>query len=576
MPVIRYLAYSGVGICAALLTACALPPELSGTGKSSGQTTSADQGLIDVYVPGAVRTYYDHPDKKLNPMLNPKTPPPAFNESSAMANQCAPHSLDYAMYMNEAPLVDQALFAKTMQAGRDTAQARQVWQFNQQRLQAQLQVVSGPRSRRGSEPVQARPTGQPAGRSTGRAGGILSELLPGLIPNQAQQRAMPAPRNPFSEQQEQLQHNQEVLAAQDAQLKAQSQQYAQTLVSIYAEAFTRLTKTPTERISLARFNAFEKFRARQVELCIGTRGELTSETQARLQQLNARILPIAQTVVAGSRREVMQALNEASSSFAFQQEWTQQFGTPWLQNVASKDVELSKAATARSNALLAKEARERQEAQRRAEQEAARQAAAVRKKYLDNAARNLAPSSQEVTVLATTYLMNNTAARKGAGAFGPLDRTGEGSFTDSRDYPIFGRLVTGTTNVIVNSVRCQPKGQRQSCQVSVTVESLARDLLLGMLPSYKDTSETRAEFKWTAAGLESMDLKASVGSLYWSKGSGGGGSSYSSSGRPGADMDELNANRAQFIETQRNEAAQAGRPYMGESNQNLRREYGMQ
>lgn len=539
-----------------LLGACGTPgPSPQGqAGQDRG--LSADHPLLEVWVPGSIRTYYDHPDKRLNPMLNPKTPAPAFKEDEAMASQCAPSSLSADVTDGAAPMVDRAAFERVMRQGRDTAQARQLWDFNLARLQAQQKVVIGPRTQRGNEPVQPRPTG--------RAGD----------PPPSPARNLPAPRNPFSEQQQQLQYNQEVLIAQDERLRAQSQQYARALAGLYGDAFGRFANAAPERLPLARLNAFEVFRAQQVELCIAMRGDPDAATQAQLQQINARYLPVAQGVIAASRAQVLQALNAAPSSRAFQQAWNQQFPTPWLRDVAGKDVELARAATARSQTLMAQEARARAEAERRAAAEVARQAAALRKKYLDKAARNEPPTVQEVTVLATTYLMNNSATYTGPGKLGPLERTGDGSFNDYRDFPIFGRLLTGETTVAVDGLRCQPRGKRQVCAMRIATASAMNDLLLGMRPNYRGTSDEEVEFQWAAEGLESAPLKKSMGTIYLSSSRSSGSASSAPSRRDGADRDEFNNNLEQFKETRRSEAATAGHWYMGESPQNLQRQYG--
>ncbi|URI11987.1 hypothetical protein MW290_32180 (plasmid) [Aquincola tertiaricarbonis] len=552
--ILNLAAISSVILCGA----CGVSPEGKRQATAGASSASADEPLFEVYVPGSVRSAYGNQETPLNPLLNPKTPAPAFNEDSVMARQCAPSSLDPAMYEGSAPLVDRVLFERTMQQGRETAQARQLWEFNQARLQAQLKVVSGPRSQRSAEPVQPRPS------SSGRT------------PIFQVPRSLPAPRNPWAKQQEELAHNRAVLDAQNERITALSQQYAKMLTKIYSDALSRFIATPTERITLARLNAFDSFRVQQVLRCIETRGETDAATTAQLQQLHARYQPVATAVVSASRAEVANALNAAASSAALQQAWHTKFSTPWLRDLASNDARLSEVAAARSQLLLAQEAQARAEEQRRAAAQAERQAAQLRKQNLDKGARNVAPTPQEVLELATNYLYQNTASQSGPDALGPLERTSNNSFNDFRNVPLLGRLQAGRTSLDIVELNCRPQGKRQACKVSLRVKAQLMDFLLGLMPSEGKLIDVDAEFQWTANGLQSEELdKALPGIRNVIVTRGGGASSASDkSYERYKDQQEYIQNYQQFVETRRSEAAGAGHWYGGESPQNLRRQYG--
>ncbi len=576
-----FVALSGCG---------ALPAGGSGTGAATGsapQGITADTPLIEVWVPGAIHTVYDHPDKRLNPLLNPQTPPPPFTEDAALARQCAPQSLSAQLDESLLTAADRAEFERTMRAGRATAQARHVWQFNQARVQAQLGVVAGPRSQRGTDPVQARPTGQPNAAPTPTRGAprtaapapSTSRITAADIGGWLGLKPQPAPPTTatqlnamlpnFDRMRQQLEVNQAVLAAQDSVMTGQSQQYAASLVGLYQRAFTRLAATSADRLPLARLNAFEIFRSFQVEQCIVARGQPDATTQALLQAQNERYAPLARAVIGHTRAQVLRDLNAATSTVAFQQTWAGHYGTPWLREQAEKDSELARAAAARATVLVAQEKRAREDAERRAAAEVVRQAALLKKKYLDNAARNLAPTADEVAYLATSYLMQNTAA---GGKLGQLRRTSDGAFDSYRNNLFFGEQYESTNTIKVDDLTCHAKGPRQACKVRYTYQSYC--MRYGRIRVDDQGTETLdVEFHWTGDGLQSAALQQGVGYIN-TVSVGGGGSSSASSERPGAARDEMNRNLDQFREDRRREAATTGQWYMGTSPRDLRREYG--
>lgn len=462
------------------------------------------------------------------------------------------NSVESPIYHAQPPLVTFEQFGQIMQQGVDIAVARHVWRFNQERLQAQLGVVSGPRAQQSSEPVRPRPN----------ASGNQST------------RTLPAPRNPFVQEQQALQYNQAVLAAQDERLNSLGNAYARNVATMYAEAVGRLAKMPMDRISLETLSAFERFRFNQVELCINGRGKPDNETATFVVRQYDVYAPIAKAVVAASRARVVSEVNAARSSAELQQKWTEFFSSPWLRELAASDATMMRALATRSQTLIAQEEAARQEALRKLAAEEARQVALQRKKFMDNAANNVAPTSQEVTVLATTYLIEKSETYTGSGTrMGPLQRTGDDSFDEWLDNPFLGRLLASKTKVSVG-VQCRPKGRVQACSVNMTTTAQRNTALFGLIPGFTDTVTHEAEFQWTAAGLTSPSLKASIKGMRWT--GGGGGSSGSSSGSYGrsSDSDDFNRNLDEFRERQRDEAARVGRPYMGESGESLRKQYG--
>ncbi len=549
-------------------------------------TVTADTPLLEIYVPG--QETYNTPDKKNYALLNPKAPPPAFIEDGAVTRQCA--SLTYAI-----PLVDRAAIENAQQTGRSVAQARHVWQFEQTRWAAQAKRVNGSLARRTVEPVGPRPTGggdvAPRGRgdaapqpsSTGSPGSPPRITASGLMSMLGIKRpTAPAPSAPptpsghvlgtqpsdirafmpdFDKLKQQVDHNQAVLIAQDERLKGQEQQYAKALTDALGQGLDRLSAAG-QPVPLAQLNDFEMFRAYQVEQCIAARSLPDPGTRARLDALFDRYQPLARASIAASRAEVLRTLEAANSSAAYRATWASHFGTPWLSGIAEKDPDLARSATARLNALVAQEQRAVEEAERRAAAEVARQAALLKKRNLDNAARNVAPTEEEVTKLATTYYMENTAS---AGEIGGLRRTSDNTFEHQVDNLFFGRQRIFNAVVKANELRCQPRGKVQFC--SAKINKAAYRLREGQpdREMFNSTDVFEAEYQWSADGLQAAVLKEEIGRMIRVSGGGGGGGSSRASDR---ERDDFNR------ELGRRGAAMSGDSYGGQSNKELRREFG--
>ncbi|MFT7773895.1 hypothetical protein [Roseateles sp.] len=558
---------------------------------------TADTPLLDIYVPG--QDSYNTPEKKNYALLNPKAPPPAFKEDNAVARQCG--SLAYAT-----SLVDRAAVERAQQSGRSIAQARQVWEFEQTRLQAQARIVDGSLARRTVEPVGPRPTGgdaAPRGRSDAvvqprngggpeaapRSAGLPRITAGGLLgmlgikqPAAPSPSAQPAPAGralgtqpsdirafmpDFDKMKQQVDHNQAVLAAQDERLKGQEQQYARALTDALAQGLDRLSAAG-QPLSLAQLNDFEMFRAYQVEQCIAARSVPDAATRARLDALFDRYQPMAAASIAAARPQVLHDIQAARNPAAFREVWAGHFSTPWLSNAAEKDPELAQPVTQRMSMLLAQEKREREDAERRAAEEVVRQAALVKKRYLDNAARNVAPTEDEVAKLATTYLIENTNAE---GQLGRLRRINDRSFDQEIDHFLWGRRRITNTVQLVNDLRCQPKGKVQSCTAKVNTIHYRLQEGQQDRQEFNVTETIEADYQWTADGLESAGLKKGVSALISVRVSGGGGGGGSSSGSDRArdrERDDF------YRESARRSAAMNGDSYNGQSNGSLRREFG--
>ncbi|MFN3631075.1 MAG: hypothetical protein ACK4XK_13635, partial [Casimicrobiaceae bacterium] len=369
----------------------------------------------------------------------------------------------------------------------------------------------------------------------------------------------------FDKMKREVDHNLAVLAAQDERLKSQEHQYARALTGALAQGLDRLSAAG-QTVPLAQLNDFEMFRAYQVEQCIAARSVPDATTRAQLDALFDRYLPMAAASIAAARPQVLRDINAARNSAAVREVWAGHFSTPWLSNTAEKDPELAQPIAQRMGTLLAQEKREREEAERRAAAEVVRQAALVKKRYLDNAARNVPPSEDEVAKLATAYLIENTTAQ---GHLGQLRRISDRSFDEEIDHLLLGRRRLSNTVVLVNDLRCQSKGKVQSCKANVN--TIHYRLQEGR-PDQQELNVVEAieaDYQWTATGLESARLKKGIGAIVVVTTGGGGGGDYSPLDRArDRERDDF------YRESARRGAALTGESFNGQSNSSLRREFG--
>lgn len=470
---------------------------------------SASGELIEVYVPGSVPNYYDPPGKTPNPLLNPRMTPPAFTEASPLPRYCMAGKVEAGLSSNLEGVVDKQQFDELMRVGYGVARDRHVWRFNVERTEAQLKVVSGNRTTTRNAAPRPSPVQQAKPLD-----------LSGLFGNAGQQRSRPGMHSAaeinaklpnFEKMRADLEYNQSVLAQQDAAMNDRERRYAEQLLSFYQSAQSRFVAVPVNQQSLQALNIFDRFRQNNVDTCLMRAGSL-QRNSAKSPTIDPAYAGLVRTIIAGARASVSGEINRATSAVSLQETSDRLFSTMFLRNVAEEDREITQVMKAKSVQLDAQEARARQLAKQKAEQEAERLLALQRKHFLENAAKNVPPTADDITRLVSDYVMEKTEQRK---AYGRLVRTSPTAFDYYVDVGIFGTSRLGAFSSSIANLSCKADRGHQRCQFT---ELRTYDELI-LWPFSQDSLErpgTRsgmvhdAEFMWTERGLQSAELKKNL------------------------------------------------------------------
>lgn len=449
----------------------------------------------------------------MDPLLDPQTPVPAFAEANALQRHCLPGRQYDPRDLNGQPLADRAAFDSLMQEGAKMAQARHVWRFQSARTQRQREVADGFAARidpntlerlrreqtlhqRWLREVQA---ASDAGNRNPQAMRELQQRAPKVMITAAHR---------IPQALDELRHNETVLQLQDARLKAQEQAYTDKLIALYEQAFGRLAGIPPARLTLAGITEFERYRAFNIQGC-SERGRLSESARNRGDGVRRLYEPLLQSVITATRSEGLAAMARAKTSAELNHQMAGLYPTPLMQQAADALPELTSRYQARRATLLAEEARAREAERQRALAEEAARLAALKRENLDKAARNLAPSLGDVAKLLTTFTIENTIAH---GDLKRVERTGDVTFQNAGRFSFFSSIVDHN-QVEVSGLSCTPANGLQRC--SFVGNMRFTDLQDGVaLRTYQGpTTSYTATFRWTENGLDSPDLKRSVGPI---------------------------------------------------------------
>ncbi|MBK7464118.1 MAG: hypothetical protein IPJ50_16210 [Betaproteobacteria bacterium] len=510
-------AYSAITIALLMVAGCATQKQ-GGAGGSSSLSSDIfpDARLREVYVLGSVRNaVYDDPNKRTDPLLNPRTPPPPFKEQSNLTKGCSPSTKLGLVDDYGTALVDEARFQQLMVRGTEIAQARHIWKFNVERNEAQLKKVSGPRTAgRNGRAVEPRPSSVPSRSAPVRPDTSLRDLTSWLKPNSGRSRPGLATADEinsqlpnFAKMQDDLAYNAQILATQDEALKNQEREYTEHLMALYQDAFSRFSKTPQSQLSRAVLNRFDSFRFRSIFTCT-LRGESTEKAKELSQAISNQYVPIARNIIESNRSLILQAIKAAKSSSDLQIVYQDKLSTEFLLDLAAQDQAIAQGLQQRTTALLAQEAHEREEARKRAEAEAVRQVMLLKKKYLQNAANNVAPTVDDVRRLVSIYESEVQQQYRGF----RTERTGLETFDYYAQIPLFGEIKGGTIETGVVDLTCKPEQNHQRCSFAetriVTIYNLGLFTYTHEGESSGKVHETN--FYWDASGLHSPQLKTAL------------------------------------------------------------------
>jgi hypothetical protein len=467
-------------------------------GNNVRASSSADAQLLEVWVPGSVRTMNDPPNKTLDPMLDPRMQPPAFAESPEIARNCSPSSLGDVSDEAGIAMIDPMEFHRIMTYGLEVAQARHVWSFNVERNKAQLGKVSGPRTAaiRNSNNSATRPEPRTVQRrqpidfagmlglkieptQKPRTGSLSREEIQSKLPN-------------FVKMEDDLQYNRSVLEAQDVVLKQKEATYGDMLVGLYQASVDKFVTIPSENRTFETLNRFDAGRESNLQSCMA-RTNLTSDAHSIFTAANAKYLPVARTIVANTRSRTIATLRRTKSSMEFSKTFASLYSTELLKYLAQNDAELAKDAGSYNEQLLAKEAREREEVRKKIAAEEARRLAQQKAEFKRRSDQNVPPSIEEVTRLYTTHSIAISDKN-----YYRLERTSYNSFGV---YNILFKMRDVTLSL--SNLTCEPRAGKQHCFFHA--KPYFEDLL-----GFQRTDPTisvEADFYWTDSGLASSNLK---------------------------------------------------------------------
>lgn len=445
----------------------------------------------------------DPPSKQIDPLLDPRTPPPAFSESPGIVRSCAPDSLATVRDELGNVMIDPIEFHRIMTFGREVAQARQVWNFEQRRLERQRDVVNGwarrispadfERLRREEEEYQ-RWRGQiRAARDAGKTDSQTRQMLMNMSPKRPYTSAHSIPQNV-----DDLQYNRSVLEAQDEGIKQREASYGDRLVALYAASVKVFASIPSDNHTIEVLSRFDTARDSNLHGCMSRTG-LTPTSTAANASINAQYVPLVRASVANTRGIAIASLRQTKSSKEFSDKFMSLYPTQLLRELAQEDTEFARAAEAYNKQLLAIEERAREEIRKRLAAEDARRLAEQIAEFRRRAANNVPPSIGDVTRLYTSRSMERTEKN-----YFRLERNSANSFG------IFNLLFKiGDVTFSISNFTCTPKNGRQHCAFSST-PAFSEVVLMGMLGRTEHDGASKygtADFYWTDAGLASDNLE---------------------------------------------------------------------
>lgn len=235
---------------------------------------------------------------------------------------------------------------------------------------------------------------------------------------------------------------------------------------------------------------------------------VNGDTSAIWRVLEADIEKVANQIIARNQSAVIDAIRAAGSRAALSESLLRTLGSTTFVSIAGAVPAVAIATSQQLERFDKEDALTRA----RAAAELVRLAGERRAINLRKAAQNAAPTAQEIAELYTEYLISNT---KAAGTFGRLEKTSARSFDNFFTQGFLKDKKRGTTQVSIDEVKCEAAGKRQSCTYAELVTGTY--FRLGLIEVYEDPIRSRgkAEFFWTAEGLQSPDLQSSIGALYY-------------------------------------------------------------
>jgi hypothetical protein len=305
------------------------------------------------------------------------------------------------------------------------------------------------------------------------------------------------------------------LKSEDPELARREQDLALALAQHLQSAVQHWSRVPAASFGLQELASMETFGTQVVGQCTARQGRATSDSEAQVKQATANLVPVFDSVLASRSGAAAAELSQATSRATLQAGMRRLFPTPLLEQRARLQAPIVAALDREGARVAALDAR--------AERDKKAKLAALnkklweqspeflaRKRNLENAATNAAPTSDEVRNLVIDYLI---ADRQGSSSPYAAERRNGNQMRFTITMPVVGTMQTYLAEVNLDSLRCKPVARKQMCDLEYSERTLD-----GANSVFSPTGDVNrkhhAEFSWSEEGLQSAGLKVAIVSAH--------------------------------------------------------------
>lgn len=441
------------------------------------------------------------------PILDAQARPAGFSETNSLATACSAAAQPLSVTGGPESAFDAAAFKKLVDAGLEVARAEFVLNFYRMRHETQSRYISRWENERQSRLASLTPQMRAQAEANERSIAQGNRAL--------EQRGIETDNLTHAEMAARLRSNNEMIQAEQQRIYQLTNEYHTGLRQVADRLLADGTRAVSGRSELDGLRDFSRNYDSVIAPC---RQRLQyGQTLFVWTEFEDKVTKIAMATFERNQAALASAIRAANTRSAMQEALTRQVGSSVLVNLAVTVPSVAKAAAeqiARFDAAEA-EARRQQAAQLAAAQ--ARAARELRAEFLRKEAANAPPTGSEIAELLTTFVIQSSQEAR---TLGRIERTGSRSFDDFFATGPFQDRRRSSTYVDVQDVRCTPSSRRQIC--TYTDEFTFRRWRFGFIEVFESPirGTGKAEFYWTAAGLQSSDLKDKTGALLYSFGSG--------------------------------------------------------
>jgi hypothetical protein len=443
------------------------------------------------------------------PILDEQARPPGFSEANPLAAACSAAAQPVSVTGGPDPAFDAAAFKMLVEAGLEVAKAESDLNFYRLRHETQSRYITRMENERQAYLASLSPQMRAQAEANERSIAQRNRAM--------EQRGIDALNLTHSEMVARLRSNHDLIQAEQQRIYQLTTEYHARLRQVADRLLADGTRAVSGRSELDGLREFSISYERVIAPC---RQRLQyGQTLFVWTEFEDTVTRIAVAAFERNQAALASIIRAANTRSAMQDALTRQVGSSVLVNLAVSVPSVARAAAeqiARFDAAEA-EARRQQAAQLAAAQ--ARAARELRAEYQRKEAANTPPTGPEIAELLTTFVIQNSQEAR---TLGRIERTGARSFDDFFATGPFQDRRRSSNYVEVQDVRCAPSGRRQVCTYSEVFTF--RRWRFGFIEVFEAPIKGtgKAEFYWTAAGLQSPELQANTGALVYTFGSGGG------------------------------------------------------